>query len=111
MITGAHIIIYSKNPEADRRFLKEVCKFSYVDAGEGWLIFKLPVAELAVHPAENTLHELYFIVDDINAFKTSMSQNKVKCSTIKNQGWGLLVYITLPGGGKLGVYEARHPQP
>jgi len=80
MIIGAHSIIYSTNPEADRAFLRDVLKLPYVDAHEGWLIFGLPPAEVAVHPSgKNNVHEFYFMCDDVNAFITSMKKrNKEK---------------------------------
>ena len=112
MITGAHFIIYSQNAEADRIFLRDVIGLSGVDVGGGWLIFGLPPAEVAVHPSENNgIHEFYLICDDINGFVTEMESKHVPCSDIEEMPWGLLVYVTLPGGGKLGVYEARHARP
>lgn len=112
MITGAHAIIYSTNPEADRDFLRDVLKFPYVDAGHGWLIFGLPQSEVAVHPAEkNNVHELYWICDSVEAFIDEMANHNVTCSPIQNMAWGSLTEVTLPGGGKLGVYEARHARP
>src|SRR4029077_20926218 len=69
MIHGAHVIIYSKDSEADRAFFRDVLKYNSVDAGHGWLIFALPPAEVAVHPSEtNDVHELYFMCDDVRAF-------------------------------------------
>jgi len=112
MITGAHSIIYSTNPDADRDFLKDVLKLFHVDVGGGWLIFGLPPAELAVHPSDtNNKREFYFICDDIHAFIAEMKLANVDCSEVKDEGWGLLSYIKLPGGGELGIYEARHERP
>ncbi len=112
MITGAHSIIYSKDPEADRVFLRDVLKFPNVDVGGGWLIFGLPPGEVAVHPAEkNNVHELYLMCDDVNAFVAEMKKRGARCGPILNRGWGLLTELSLPGGGKLGVYEPRHPRP
>jgi hypothetical protein len=112
MINGAHAIVYSTKPEADRAFLRDVLKLPSVDAGEGWLIFGLPPAEVAVHPAEeNDVHELYFLCDDVSAFVAAMQQRGVTCSEVFNRGWGLLTQVTLPGGGKLGVYQPRHARP
>lgn len=112
MINGAHVIIYSTNAEADRKFLRDVLKLSHVDVGEGWLIFKLPPSELAVHPTEeNSVHELYFMCDDINKFVEGMKKHKIKCGAVNNQGWGMLSEVTLPGGGTIGVYEPRHERP
>jgi hypothetical protein len=112
MITGAHSIIYSTDPEADRLFLRDVLKFPHVDAGEGWLIFGLPPAELAVHPTEHHSHqELFLMCDDIGIFMQEMDQHHVNCTPIQNQSWGQVTYISLPGGGKLGVYQPSHVRP
>jgi hypothetical protein len=112
VIVGAHSIIYSKNPEADRAFLRDVLKFPSVDVGHGWLIFGLPPAEVAVHPAEhNDVHEFYLMCTDIEALIQELSGQGVECSAVQNQGWGLLTQVTLPGGGKLGVYQPRHARP
>jgi hypothetical protein len=112
MIIGAHSIIHSKNAEADRAFLKDILKLSYVDAGHGWLIFGLPPSEIAFHPAEsNNSHEFYFICKDVNAFIAAMAERGVACSPAQTQRWGILTQVTLPGGGTLGVYEPLHPRP
>jgi hypothetical protein len=112
MITGAHAILYSTNPQADRDFLRDVIGLPHVDVGHGWLIFGLPPAEIAVHPAETTAsHELYFMCDDIEAFVASMTSRGVACSPVQNQGWGAVTQMTLPGGGSLGVYQPRHARP
>jgi hypothetical protein len=112
MITGAHMIIYSKNPDADRIFFRDVLKFTHVDVGDGWLIFGLPPSEIAIHPsAKNNLQEVYFLCDDINKFIGVMKNNKIKCSRVKDQGWGLLIQLSLPGGGKLGIYQPKHERP
>ncbi len=112
MLTGAHAIIYSKNADADRAFLRDVLKLSHVDVGGGWLIFALPPSEVAVHPHDaNDRHELYFMCDDVHRFTGEMARHHVTCDPIQNQGWGLVTHITLPGGGKLGVYQPRHARP
>jgi hypothetical protein len=112
IITGVHSIIYSSNPEADKNFFKDVLKFPNIDIGHGWLIFAVPPSEIAVHPSNgNVMHEIYLMCDDINFFVEEMSAHKVICSPIENQRWGLLVYLTLPGGSKLGVYEPKHARP
>jgi hypothetical protein len=112
MITGAHSIIYSKDAEADRNFLRDVLKLTNVDVGHGWLIFGLPPAEVAVHPGEaNDVHEFYLMCDDIAAFVAEMQQHKISCEPVNDQGWGLLSKLHLPGGGRLGVYQPRHPRP
>ena len=112
MIIGAHSIIYSKDPEADRMFLRDVLQFTNVEVGGGWLIFGLPPAEVAVHPGdENDRQELYLMCDDVNAFIADMKARGIACGEIHDQGWGILTNITLPGGGKLGVYQPRHARP
>jgi hypothetical protein len=112
MIIGAHSIIYSKSPEVDRAFLREVLKLPSVDVGEGWLVFGLPPSEVAVHPSEkNNVHEFYLMCDDVEAFVGSMRDQGIKCSAVQHLGWGSLTQVTLPGGGKLGVYQPRHARP
>ena len=112
MIIGAHSIIYSKSPEADRAFLRDALGLPSVDVGHGWLIFGLPPAEVAVHPsAKNDVHEFYLMCEDVAAFVAAMEKRGLGCSAVQNQGWGLLTQVTLPGGGKLGVYQPRHARP
>lgn len=112
MLTGAHTIIYSTNPDADRRFFRDVLGLPNVDAGDGWLIFELPASELAVHPSEkNDVHQFFFICENIQAFSERMTSIGIHCSEVSDHDWGLLVEIILPGGGKLGVYEPKHARP
>jgi len=112
MLTGAHSIIYSKNPEADRAFFRDVLQLPNVDVGHGWLIFGLPPSEIAVHPADdNNRHELYLMCDDLDAFIARMKAANIACGPVQNQGWGLFTQVTLPGGGALGVYQPRHSRP
>lgn len=112
MLSGAHVILSSTNAPADRQFLQEVLGLSGVDAGQGWLIFGLPPAEIAVHPAEeNDAHELYLMCDDAQAFIGEMARRGIPCPAAQNRGWGVVTSVPLPGGGKLGVYEPRHPRP
>jgi hypothetical protein len=112
MINGAHSIIYSKHPDADRAFFRDVLKLPNVDVGGGWLIFGLPPAEVAVHPAErNESHELYLMCADINAFIDTMKRHNIECGQVHDQRWGRVTHVVLPGGGTLGVYEPRHPRP
>jgi len=111
MIIGAHSIIYSTRPEADRAFLRDVLRFPHVDVGEGWLIFGLPPSEVAVHPSgKNDIHE-FLICKDIAEFVSAMKGHGIVCASVQNEGWGLLTHVTLPGGGKLGVYQPRHARP
>ena len=112
MITGAHSVIYSTDAEADRAFLRDVLKLTNVDVGHGWLIFGLPPAEVAVHPSEkNDVHEFYLMCDDVNAFIAELTKHKVACDPVQDQRYGLFTKLTLPGGGKLGVYQPRHVRP
>jgi hypothetical protein len=112
MIIGAHSILYSASPDADRAFLRDVLKLPAVDVGEGWLIFGLPPAEVAVHPSEaNDVHEFYLMCDDVEAFVADMTKRGIGCAPAQNLGWGILTQVTLPGGGKLGVYQPMHPRP
>jgi hypothetical protein len=112
MIVGAHSIVYSRNAEADRALLHDVLELPAVDVGHGWLIFALPPAEVAVHPGDkNDVHELYLMVEDLAAFLRLMKKRSVACTAPRDLGWGVLAQMTLPGGGKLGVYEPRHPRP
>jgi len=112
MIIGAHSIIYSKKPDLDRSFLSDVIGLPSVDVGGGWLIFGLPPSELAVHPADKSGgHELFFMVKDVEKFMIKMKERKIKCSPSQDLRWGILTQVTLPGGGKLGVYQPRHARP
>ena len=112
MIIGAHSIIYSTKPEADRRFLRDVLELPSVDVGGGWLIFGLPPAEVAVHPSEeNDVHEFYLMCEDVEALIERMRGRGVVCGPVQNQGWGMLTHLMLPGGGKLGIYQPRHARP
>jgi len=112
VIIGAHSIIYSTNPEVDRAFLRDVFNLPNVDVGGGWLIFGLPPAELAVHPSNrNDVHEFYLICDDVNALIAEMRKRRVDFSEVKDQGWGLLTQVSLPAGGRLGIYQPRHARP
>ncbi len=112
MIIGAHSAIHSTNPDADRAFLRDVLGLTHVDVGDGWLIFGLPPSEVAVHPSDrNDVHEFYLMCDDIEAFVAKMKERDVACGPVQDRGWGLLSELSLPGGGKLGVYEPRHARP
>ena len=110
MIRGAHVILYSADAEADRAFLRDVLGMTSVDSGGGWLIFQLPPSEVAVHPAEKSgAAELYLVCDDVDATVTELEGRGVAFEgSVTDEGWGRLATIRLPGGGRLGVYEARH---
>jgi catechol 2,3-dioxygenase-like lactoylglutathione lyase family enzyme len=110
MINGAHVIIYSKDAEADRQFFKNVLGFHSVDAGHGWLIFALPPAEVACHPGdENDQHQLYLMCEDLNQIMAALNAKGIHCSEVQEPPWGSLTSITLPGGGQLGLYQPKHP--
>jgi catechol 2,3-dioxygenase-like lactoylglutathione lyase family enzyme len=109
MIIGAHVVVYSKDADADRAFFRDVLGLRAVDAGHGWLIFALPPAEAAFHPAEdNNRHELYMMCDDLSAEVARLKAKGVVCNEVHQERWGSIMHITLPGGGKLGVYEPKH---
>ena len=110
-ITGAHVIVYSRDPDADRAFFRDVLGFPHVDAGEGWLIFKLPPAEVAVHPQDDpSSHELYLMCEDLDATMTELAAHGVRCIAVTEARWGRLSRFRLPGGGDVGVYEPHHPR-
>ncbi len=110
VINGAHVVIYSKDAEADRAFFRDVLKFSSVDAGHGWLIFAMPPLEAAFHDSEkNGQHELFFMCDDIAATLKDLRAKKIEVSEVSEQRWGKVAKFELPGGGKIGVYEPKHP--
>ena len=112
MIHGTHVIIYSKDAEADRAFFRDVLKYESVDAGHGWLIFALPPAEVAVHPSDtNDVHEFFLMCDDIQSLVAEMKRKNVTCSPVDEQRWGSITRLALPGGGTLGVYQPKHPSP
>jgi hypothetical protein len=112
MIIGAHTIVFSRNPGADGAFLRDIFKLTAVDAGGGFMIYGLPPAELAVHGADsNNKHELYVMVDDVNALIAEVRNRGLAATDVSDQGWGLVTTITLPGGGNLSIYQPRHTRP
>jgi len=112
MINGGHVIIYSKDAKADRAFIRDVLKFKYVEVHGGFLIFKLPPSELAVHPSdENDLHEFYLVTDDLDLEIRALKRAGVSCDSVSQQSWGRSTRIQLPGGGTLGLYHPRHERP
>ena len=110
MISGVHVIIYSKDADSDRAFFRDVLGFASVDAGHGWLIFALPPAEAAFHPSEeNNRHELYFMCEDLAAEMSALQAKGIRCTAVKEERWGSLTNIQLPGGGTIGLYQPKHP--
>jgi catechol 2,3-dioxygenase-like lactoylglutathione lyase family enzyme len=112
MITGAHSIIYATDAEAARSFLRDTLGLSNVDAGDGWLIFKSPPGELAVHPADPSASgtvELYLMCDDLAATTADLRAKGVEVGEVTQAGWGLLTTVRVPGAGEVGLYQPRHP--
>jgi catechol 2,3-dioxygenase-like lactoylglutathione lyase family enzyme len=109
MIFGAHVILYSRDADADRAFFRDVLGFRSVDAGGGWLLFALPSAEAAVHPAdENDVHELYFMCDDLAAEIAALEKKGISCTPVEEARWGAVTKMRLPGGGQVGLYQPKH---
>lgn len=111
MISGAHVIIYSQDPHADRAFFRDILGFKSVDAGRGWLIFALPPAEAAFHPSSQggDDHELYFMCDDLKAEMAELAKRDVTCSEVQEARWGSIAKIGLPSGGEIHLYQPKHP--
>jgi hypothetical protein len=119
MLTGAHFVLYSKDPEADRAFFRDVLEFRSVNVGHNWLIFALPPAELAVHPAsENRVQQeagpsmmgavLYLMCDDLQAMIKGLADKGVQCAAVTKANWGSSTSIRLPSGGEIGLYQPTH---
>lgn len=111
MITGAHTIVYSTDDEATRAFFRDVLELPNVDAGGGWLIFRSPPAELAVHPTDGSPKaELYLMCDDITSTVADLEAKGVRFTDEpRDEGWGILTHLEVPGAGLMGLYEPRHP--
>lgn len=120
MITGAHVLLYSEKPEADRKFFLDVLGFRAVDAGEAWLIFRLPPAEAALHPSDGDTRQvhgghtllgavLYLMCDDLDAEVKALKSKKVRCTEIGTERWGIRTTVRLPSGGEIGLYQPTHP--
>ena len=120
MIIGAHFLLYSKDPEADRAFLRDILGFRFIELGEGWLIFALPASELAVHPASSNFVQqhaehalmgaiLYLMCDDLEAHIRLLESKNVRCSPVEKAPWGTKTTLQLPSGGEIGLYQPTHP--
>ena len=120
MITGAHILLNSKDPEVDRAFFRDVLGFPFVDVGHGWLIFALPPAEMAVHPTEGGAVQahaghsllgavLYLMCDDLQGLIRSLEAKNVRCTEVTEEPWGMKTTLRLPSGGEIGLYQPSHP--
>lgn len=113
-VVGAHTILYAEDPDAARAFLRDVLGLPNVDAGGGWLIFRSPPAELAVHPADSSgtsgRHQLYLICDDLDATVAELRGKGVQLTgDVEELRWGRLTSVPVPGAGAVGLYEPRHP--
>jgi hypothetical protein len=120
MITGAHFLLYSRDPEADRVFFRDILEFSSVDAGDGWLIFALPPSEIAVHPSNQDFGQrhgdrlllgtvLYLMCNDLRSTIRSLETRGVSCTPVSEADWGIKTTVRLPSGGELGLYQPSHP--
>src|ERR1043166_9497025 len=120
MIRGAHFLLYSTDPEADRHFFHDVLALRSVDLGEGWLIFQLPPAELAVHPSDGKFQQLhgdvplmgnvlFLMCDNIRETVQKLARKGVACAALTEEDWGTATTVTLPSGGRIGLYEPSHP--
>jgi len=120
MVNGAHVILFTRDSAGMRAWFRDVLELPSVDAGEGWLIFALPPAEVAIHPAAQAgghegpppSHRLYLMCDDVHATVARLAARGVEtASPITDQGWGLLTSLRTPDGGEIGLYQPRHPSP
>ena len=120
MLIGTHILFYSKKPEADRAFFRNVLRFRSVDAGGGWLIFAMPPAEAAFHPFEGKFQQehsghrmmgavIYLMCDDLRALIRTLKKKKAKCTKVAKERWGIRTSIRLPSGAEIGLYQPTHP--
>ena len=119
MINGAHFLLYSKDPDADRAFFRDILKWSSVDLGHNWLIFRFPPAEMAVHPGSGDFVQqhgegqllgivLYLMCDDLDAVMLSLEAKGVSCSNVMKAEWGSSTTLRLPSGGEIGLYQPTH---
>ena len=118
MIIGAHFLLHSRDPEADRGFFRDVLGFPAVDVGHGWLIFGMPPAEAAIHPIDSGASPpgrnemlsavLYLMCDDLGALIATLQAKNVICTKIQETNWGLLTTIPLPSGDSIGLYQPKH---
>ena len=118
MFLGSHFLLFSRDANADRAFFRDVLEMPAVDAGEGWLIFRLPPAEMGIHPAESSpaagedgmaAASIYLLCRDLEATTAALNQKGITCGPIHRAGWGSVTSFPLPGGSKIGLYEPRHP--
>jgi hypothetical protein len=111
MIVGAHLVVFSEDTDADRAFFRDVFGWNMVDAGGGWLIFALPPAEAAVHPADRSDIELYLMSTDLAADMRTLESRGIRLSDVEVARWGSVTRFRLPGGAQVGLYQPTHPSP
>jgi len=119
MIVGTHVLIYTTDPEADRAFFRDVLDFRSVDIGHGWIIFKLPPSELALHPGDGQFAQrhaghmmpgalVYLMCDDLQATLADLAKKNVVCTEVETENWGIRTTIKMPSGGEIGLYQPTH---
>jgi len=119
MMRGAHVLLYSTDAPADRAFFRDVLEFPYVDDGDGWLIFKLPAAEMGIHPSDGSFQQrhgdvaiagsvLYLMCDNIREMVQSLQSRGTNCASLEEAEWGISTTLTLPSGGRIGLYQPKH---
>ncbi len=111
MISGAHIVLFTDAVDPTRDFLRDALQLPSVDAGGGWLIFALPPAEVAVHPADRASHELYLMCDDLAVTMARLQAAGASFGAIREERWGRVTVMTMPGGAQLPLYQPSHPSP
>jgi catechol 2,3-dioxygenase-like lactoylglutathione lyase family enzyme len=120
MIFGTHVLIYTTDPEADRAFFRDVLDFRSVDIGHGWIIFKLPPSELALHPGDGQFAQrhaghmmpgalVYLMCDDLQATMAALAKKNVVCTEVETENWGIRTTLKMPSGGEIGLYQPKHP--
>ena len=119
MIVGTHVLIYTTDPDADRAFFRDVLNFRSVDIGHGWIIFKLPPSELALHPGDGQFAQrhaghmmpgalVYLMCDDLQATMADLAKKNVVCTEVETANWGIRTTIRMPSGGEIGLYQPTH---
>jgi catechol 2,3-dioxygenase-like lactoylglutathione lyase family enzyme len=119
MIFGAHVLLYSRDPEADRTFFRDILQLKNVDVGGGWLIFALPPSEIAVHPSDGSFAQkhgdhallgalVYLMCDDVRETVNSLRMKNVVCGALDQEPWGIKTTVRLPSGGEIGLYQPMH---